>query len=187
MAKEKNVIGIDEAGRGPLAGPLVVGAVLIKLSGRRVLKGIKDSKKLSSDQREKWFKILKDEFECHTASVSAEVIDRIGISKATSLAVKRVLKRFSKKPDLVLLDGLLFAPEIYKQKTITKGDEKEPVIGAASVVAKVTRDKKMVSLHKKFPKYGFDRHKAYGTRLHRNMIKKNGISKIHRKSFCKNI
>ncbi len=217
--KKYTVIGVDEAGRGPLAGPIAVGAVVAigmlkvqetsfensrcgrqprlggvrdkefsKLSFRNivVLKNIKDSKKLSAKKREEWRAILKKNFEYRVAMVGPAVIDKIGISRAAKLAVARVLAKFSKKPYLVLLDGSLFAPKKYHQKTIVKGDEKIPLISAASVFAKCGRDGKMLNFHKKFPKYHFDSHKGYGTKLHYKMIKKHGLCLIHRRSFCKN-
>lgn len=211
MDKIKYIIGIDEVGRGPLAGPVTVAAVAVKikrlsknsvlsfkahktffnhiLSPRknRVLEqSLKDSKKLSPKQREEWNIFLRKCCDFHIASVSAKVIDKIGISKAVALAIKRVLKKFSRKPSIVLLDGLLKAPSQYNQRTIVKGDEKKPLIAAASIIAKVARDKKMVQLHKKFPKYRFDKHKGYGTKLHYEMLKKYGLCAEHRKSFCKN-
>ncbi len=191
MKKKIIVIGIDEAGRGPLAGPVAIGAIATKIKNQKSkiknLECIKDSKKLSAQQREKWEKILKKNFECHCVFISHKMIDKIGIQKAVLLGVEKVLEKFSRKPDLVLLDGSLKAPKIYKQKTIIKGDEKIPLISAASIIAKIMRDKKMMRFHKKFPKYNFDRHKGYGTKLHYRRIKKHGISKIHRKSFLKNI
>jgi len=195
MATKKQFItlGIDEVGRGPLAGPVTIGAVaVVSLPGRRgrltgVLKGIKDSKKLSAERREEWNKVLRKNFECHYASVNNKTIDKIGIQKAILFSVRRVLKKFSEMPDLVLLDGLLKAPKHYNQKTIIKGDEKIPVISAASVIAKVARDRKMAKLPKKFAKYGFEKHKGYGTKEHYKMIKKYGISKIHRRSYLKKL
>lgn len=199
--KYKYVIGVDEVGRGPLAGPVVVAAVAyvnvagqphtknkVLIRGRRGrLIGIKDSKKLSARQREKWNKILRKNFECHCVSLNNKIIDKIGIQKAVLLGVRKVLYKFKRKPDLILLDGLLKAPKRYNQKTIIRGDEKIPLISAASIIAKVARDRRMLRLHKKYPKYCFDRHKGYGTKLHYKKIKKHGISKIHRKSFLKNI
>ncbi|MEK7575639.1 MAG: ribonuclease HII [Patescibacteria group bacterium] len=185
-----NVIGIDEAGRGPLAGPVAIGAVASKIKNKKskikILEGIKDSKKLSAKKREEWNKILRENFECHCVFVSHKIIDKMGIQKAVLLGVERVLKKF-RKPNLVLLDGLLKAPEKYKQKTIIKGDEKISLISAASIIAKTIRDRKMIQLHKKFPKYNFDKHKGYGTKLHYRRIRKHGILKIHRKSFLKNL
>lgn len=188
MAKKyRYVLGVDEAGRGPLAGPIAVGAVLVGKKGKIVLKGIKNSKKLSMAQREKWNKILRKNFECRYITINNRTIDRMGIQKATMLGVRRVLGNFSGHPDIVLLDGLMSAPQKYRQKTIIKGDEKEPVIAAASIIAKVARDRKMIKMNKKFPKYGFDKHKGYGTKSHYKKIEKYGISKMHRKSFLKNL
>lgn len=192
---EKNVfiVGIDEAGRGPLAGPVCVGAVGTNLKNKdekiKILEGIKDSKKLSAKKREEWFKILQEnkEFECCHIFVSSETIDRFGIRKVVIFGVEKVLEKFSRKPDLVLMDGSLFAPEEYKQETIIKGDEKIPLISAGSIIAKVSRDRVMMNMHKKYPEYCFNEHKGYGTKKHYKKIKENGLSEIHRKTFCKNI
>ncbi len=169
-----------------MAGPVTVGAVAV--SGKsKLTEGIKDSKKLSAERREGWNNILRKNFECHYVSVNNKTIDKIGIQKAIALSVRKVLNKFSVKPDMVMLDGSLRAPKHYNQKTIIKGDEKIPVISAASIIAKVARDRKMVNLPKKFSKYGFKKHKGYGTKLHYKMLKKYGISKIHRKSYLKNL
>lgn len=203
MKKGKFIVGIDEAGRGPLAGPVAVGAVGALINSKseaparlrydevvaggrnsKQIKNIKDSKKLSAQQRENWYKILKKNFECHRVFIDHKTIDKINIHQATLLGVEKVLKKFKRKPDLVLMDGSLRSPKEYKQKTIIKGDEKIPLISAASIIAKVSRDRKMARLHKKFPKYAFDKHKGYGTALHYKKIKKHGLSEIHRHTFC---
>ena len=182
------IIGVDEVGRGPLAGPVTVGAVVAN-KNLRILRGIKDSKKLSAKQREEWlfkFKNLKSA----TASVGAQIIDRIGITAAARLATGRCLRKLRIKnlKFKILLDGSLYAPRTYlNQKTIIRGDEKIPLIAAASIVAKVHRDNKMVRLHEQFPKYRFDLHKGYGTKLHQRVIKKHGLSILHRMSFCKKL
>ncbi|MEK9209527.1 MAG: ribonuclease HII [Patescibacteria group bacterium] len=191
--RQKIIVGIDEVGRGPLAGPITIGAIVMGplISEKKLLKNIKDSKKLTAKQREKWFKILKENFECKTASINSKTIDKIGIQKAAGLGAARVLQKITGHPMsnvrtsdvLILLDGLLKAPRHYKQKTIIKGDEKIPVISAASIIAKVTRDRKMLYLHKKYPQYGFNQHKGYGTKHHYKMLKKHGSCEIHRKSF----
>ncbi|QQG42280.1 MAG: ribonuclease HII [Candidatus Giovannonibacteria bacterium] len=190
MAK-KYIIGVDEVGRGPLAGPLTVAAIL--KWGRINFRGIKDSKKLSAKQREKWlFKIknqkLKTEsFEIAVASVGAQIIDKIGITAAARVAVGRSLRKFKIKNSnfKILLDGSLYAPRTYlNQETIIRGDEKIPLIAAASIIAKTHRDKKMTKLHEQFPQYRFDLHKGYGTKLHRSLVKKHGLSDIHRRTFC---
>ncbi len=175
-----------------MAGPLAVAAVA-STSRRKNLKGIKDSKKLSVKKREEWREILSASrrIECHSVLIGPKIIDKIGISRATKIAVARVLRKFSfiQRPrgSLVLLDGSLFAPKHYNQKTIIKGDEKVPLIAAASIIAKTTRDAKMLRLHKKFPKYCFDKHKGYATNLHYKMLKKYGFCPFHRRSFCKRI
>lgn len=194
--KTTYIIGIDEAGRGPLAGPVSVGVVACKISNSKFqifkrLKGIKDSKKLNEKQREEWFKKLK---ELEKAGIiktavsfsSAKIIDEKGIVFAIRRALAMSLKKLKIKPNEceVLLDGSLYAPSEYKkQKTIIRGDDKIPVISAASIIAKVSRDRLMKRLAKKFPDYGFEKHKGYGTKAHYNTIKKYGISDIHRKSF----
>ena len=184
--KKKYIVGIDEAGRGPLAGPVAVGAV-IGLLNSKLLKKIKDSKKLNAKQREIWHKFLKKNFECHCVFIGHKTIDKINIHKATLLGVEKVLKKFKRKLDLVLMDGSLRAPKEYKQKTIIKGDEKISLISAASIIAKVSRDRRMMREHKKTPHYAFDKHKGYGTKLHYKKIKKHGLSSIHRHTFCKKI
>jgi|SRR3989344_45226 len=178
----KVVIGIDEAGRGPLAGPMVIAAVAGIAT--RELHGIRDSKKLTRLAREHWYRILKQRAICQYVSVSASKIDRDGISRSAREAIATLLKKFPVSPDMVLLDGSIFAPPEYRQKTIIKGDEKIPLISAASVIAKVTRDRHMQRLHAKYPQYNFAQHKGYGTKAHFASIKKHGLSAIHRKTFC---
>lgn len=192
--KAKYLIGIDEVGRGPLAGPVTVGAVFAdvsKFKKEKMLNGIKDSKKLSPRAREDWNIFLVKNFSCAVASISENIIDNIGITKALRLTVDRAIKNLKKKADFnfencfIMLDAGLKAPKEYAQESIIKGDEKIPLISAASIVAKVARDKKMVNLHKKIPLYGFDKNKGYGTKFHINKIKECGVSKYHRKSFCR--
>ncbi|MBI2024430.1 ribonuclease HII [Candidatus Giovannonibacteria bacterium] len=189
----KYIVGIDEVGRGPLAGPVTVAAVAAPISNFQFLisneiKGIKDSKKLSPKKRDDWYKKIKknNKFRYSVSSVSHSVIDKKGIVYALRLAVKRCVSKLEiSNSDLeILLDGSLYAPPEYKQKTIIRGDETVPIISAASIIAKVTRDRKMTQLAKKYPKYLFDIHKGYGTKLHRELLKTNGFCDIHRKSFC---
>ena len=203
--KEFFIVGIDEAGRGPLAGPVCVGAVgtaaisnfqfpiskkiqnsNFTLLNPKLLNNIKDSKKLSAKKREEWFKKLRDnpEFECHHIFVGNEAIDKFGIRKAVIFGAEKVLEKFSRQPDLVLLDGSLYAPEKYKQETIIKGDEKIPLIAAGSIIAKVSRDRVMMNMHEKYPEYCFNEHKGYGTKKHFEKIIKHGFCEIHRKTFC---
>lgn len=198
MAKKViNLIGIDEVGRGPLAGPVAVGAFLVPCVGKKmpgVLSKAKDSKMLSAQKREEWFclaKRLQSENQCRYAvsCVSEKIIDRKGIAYAIRLAISRSLKKLGVEADTceVLLDGGIRAPGRYLlQKTIIGGDKREPIIALASIVAKVVRDQKLKNYGKIFPGYGFEIHKGYGTRLHYQRLKKHGLSKIHRRSFLKN-
>lgn len=203
--KNKNkfqyLIGIDEVGRGPLAGPVAVGACLISVSKIKSLqdegffKYIKDSKKLSEKKREEWLGKIKElktkgDLDYSVSFVNNKMIDKKGISQSIKMAIKSSLKKLKAEPlkTMILLDGGLKAPdEFVHQKTIIKGDEKEPIISIASITAKVARDRKMVEYSKKFPQYGFDIHKGYGTAFHHRKIGENGLSELHRKSFCKNI
>lgn len=192
-SKIKFIVGIDEAGRGPLAGPVAVGAVLIPVKFKgEVLSGAKDSKLLSEKNREIWFKKVKQAkkdkaLDYAVSLVASNVIDEKGISFAIKKGIKNVLNRLQVLPTetLILLDGSLKAPEHFLfQETIVGGDRLEPIISLASIAAKATRDKKMLTLSKKYPEYGFDIHKGYGTFKHREKIKKYGLSEIHRRSFC---
>jgi ribonuclease HII len=192
---QKWIIGIDEVGRGPLAGPVTVAAVVAPETSfftfhSAPLNGIRDSKKMNGNQRKRWNTIIKNNFTCAIVSINNNIIDKRGIVYATHVAVSRCLKKILHKQKLekrkltILLDGGLHAPPEYnRQKTIIKGDEKEPLIAAASIVAKVHRDQYMTRLAKRYPHYGFERHKGYGTAKHREAIKMYGLSDMHRKSF----
>lgn len=183
------LIGIDEAGRGPLAGPVVVAGIKCRAGSEGLFKGIKDSKKLSFGQREEWFLHLTNNphIEWVAVKVWPATIDRINIYQATLLGAKRVCSKLCSKLSLeqyrVLLDGSLYLSKKISQKTIIKGDELVPIISAASVIAKVVRDRTMFRLHKKYPQYRFDLHKGYATRLHCKLLKTLGYSQIHRFSF----
>ena len=201
----KKIVGIDEVGRGPLAGPVTICVVVCdkklytKLKKDRQLPPLgKDSKKLSQQDRERYAKNITksvqgrtlDNFGFVVVNVSNKIIDKKGISFCVKDAITDGIKKLKLKPKdcEVLLDGGLKAPiEFKKQKTIIKGDEKEKIIAWASILAKVSRDALMCRLAKKYPKYGFEIHKGYGTLKHRKMIKKYGLSYVHRKSFCRNI
>lgn len=186
----KFIIGIDEVGRGAVAGPLVIGAACGRWNGKlaKSLKGVRDSKRLTPRQREIWFKKFKKmPIKFYTVSIGNALIDKNGISWALREGIAKLLKKSKKKPDLVLLDGGIHAPKKYIQKTIIRGDDKIPLISAASIYAKVTRDRLMVKLDKRYSHYGFKNHKGYGTADHLAAVKKNGVSKIHRKSFLKNL
>lgn len=186
------LIGIDEVGRGPLAGPVCIGVFAIpEHEVKKTLACVNDSKKLSVTQRNDICIYLKN-ISCARYAVtctSARLIDVHGITKAIHIALERGLRNIHISPYActVLLDGGLQAPSKYhNQKTIIKGDQKEKVIGAASILAKVTRDKKMCSFAKTYPKYSFEAHKGYGTQKHIIAIQKNALTPIHRKSFCRN-
>jgi len=182
----KTVAGLDEAGRGPLAGPVVACAVCVKpgLVNKPDLV-IRDSKKMSFSQREKAFKFLtKNSFiDFGVSKASEKVIDRINILEATKLAMQKAVGKLRKKPDFLILDGNFRINSKISQKPIIKADGKVFSCMAAGIIAKVTRDRIMLKYHKKYPCYGFDRHKGYPTKDHYNMLKKRGACKIHRRSF----
>jgi len=186
------IVGIDEAGRGPLAGPVAVGGVRIGTDfNKKFFKGIKDSKQLTHEERELWYSLILEakkqgKLDFKVALVSEKIIDRYGIAYAIKLGIKRVLKALlAEKTDAqIFLDGGIKAPkEFTHQLTVIKGDEKIPVISLASVCAKVVRDRRMVKMGKKYPLYDFGTHKGYGTRVHREAILKYGLSDLHRKTF----
>ncbi len=189
------VVGIDEAGRGPLAGPVAVGAVMVTTNfNKGFFKGIKDSKKLTPDEREFWFELAVEEkkignLDFAVSLVSPEIIDKRGITYAIRLGIKRCLAKINTPRDAqIFLDGGLHASkEFSHQLTVIRGDEKIPLISLASVLAKVTRDRYMIRLSKKIPEYGFHLHKGYGTFMHRVAIKLYGSSQYHRQSFLKNL
>ncbi len=187
----KRVACLDEAGRGPLAGPVTAAAVIIRklpISEFKILK-IKDSKKLSAKQREIFYKLLKNppagglKIQWGIGIVSEKVIDKINILEATKLAMEKAIKKIKSKPDFLILDGNMRLKINIPQKSIVKADEKVFSCAAASILAKVTRDRIMQKYHKKYSKYGFDKHKGYPTKYHFKMLKKYGPCKIHRKSF----
>ena len=187
-------MGIDEVGRGPLAGPVAVGVIVATRQVLRKFRLIKESKQLSSAQREEWFARITNELSPDlrhsVAFVSALMIDQKGIAHAIRTALARALADTNVLPNEcdVRLDGGLRAPSAYsRQQTIIKGDEKETTIAMASVMAKVLRDRRMYALAKKYPEYGFERHVGYGTAIHIAAIKKYGLLPEHRKSFCRNI
>ena len=183
----KFVAGIDEAGRGPLAGPVVAACVILKPEFiiNEKLKPVKDSKKLSAKKREELYDIIKDEFsEIGVGVCDQDTIDKINILQATFLAMKKSVGALKQKPDFILVDGGFKIPNTsFKQKNIIKGDELVFSIAAASIIAKVARDRIMLEMHNKYPEYGFDKHKGYGTKFHIEQIKKIGPCPIHRKSF----
>lgn len=191
MKRARYIIGIDEVGRGPLAGPVAVGAVAATPRVLKKFRTIKESKQLSEAKREEWNTLIRaaasPDLRLAVSMVSAKEIDRIGIAPAIRKALAASIKKLSIDPDAceVLLDGGLKAPPEYiKQKTIIRGDASETVIAMASVIAKVKRDRLMVALDKSHPLYGFARHKGYGTRTHMAALRKHGLTELHRTSFC---
>jgi ribonuclease HII len=182
----KHIAGVDEAGRGPLAGPVVAAAVIFKKDTQ--LKGVNDSKLLSEKRREKLFEeIIKTASTYSVAAVEQDVIDDINILNATMLAMKQAVDNLKIKPDLILVDGnRKFCSDI-PVIPIIKGDSKSFSIAAASIVAKVTRDRLMKNLAKDFPQYSWERNKGYPTRQHREVIKKIGPSPVHRRTFLKKL
>ncbi len=177
----KLIAGVDEAGRGCLAGPVVSAAVIFKKEA--VLKNIKDSKKLSFEQRLIFSKDIKKNSFYSIGVASVAEIEKINILQASLLSMKRAILNLSKRPDLILVDGI-FAPRINnKCRTVIKGDEKIKCISAASILAKVYRDKIMIKMSKKFKNYFWDKNFGYGTKQHIEGLKKYGITTMHRKNF----
>ena len=178
----KNIAGIDEAGRGPLAGPVVAAAVI--LPSKVNIPGLNDSKKLSANKREELFpKIQEISVAFGLAVVDQKVIDKINILQAARLAMKQAVETLKITPGLLLIDGNQKIDSTLNQWAIVKGDSRSLSIAAASVLAKVTRDRIMDGYHKLYPQYEFNRHKGYGTRLHRNLIQEHGPCPIHRSTF----
>lgn len=180
------ICGIDEAGRGPLAGPVVVGAVIMPKDS--FIEGVNDSKKISENKRERLYEIIvKEAISYSVGIVDQKTIDEINILNATKLGVKIALEGLQQKPDLIMVDALnnmdtLGIPYI----SVIKGDTKNYCISAASIVAKVTRDRIMRQWDELYPIYGFAKHKGYGTAEHIKVIKENGPCILHRKTFIKN-
>ncbi len=180
------IAGVDEAGRGPLAGPVVAAAVIFP--PYHYIPEVRDSKTLSAKQREALFDLItRSALAFGIGIVSHEIIDRINIREATFQAMRQALGRLSVQPDYVLFDGYELPEKFFPQEAVINGDDLSFTIAAASIIAKVTRDRLMIELHQQYPHYHFDRHKGYGTRLHREMILKYGPSPVHRRSFLKKI
>ncbi len=179
----KLICGMDEVGRGSWAGPLVLGAVILRRDKKPYR--IRDSKALNEAKREKIYPtILNYSLDYSTGAVLAKEIDKLGLSRALKLAAKRTLKNLKIQPDVVLLDGKWnFIEEDIKVKTIIKGDSKSISIASASIVAKVTRDRLLAIIHQRYPAYNFLKNKGYGTKEHQKAIKKHGLCKAHRKSY----
>ncbi len=177
------VAGIDEAGRGPLAGPVVAGAVILPADFS--LPGLTDSKQLSETKREKFYPLIHQQAIAVGIGVATtQEIDRLNILQATLLAMQRAIKRLAIAPDHLLIDGITPLPVAISQQTLKKGDSRSLSVAAASVVAKVVRDRIMLSLDRQHPAYGFARHKGYGTAQHRQAITEQGPSRHHRQTFA---
>lgn len=181
------IAGVDEAGRGPLAGPVVAAAAVIKKYNDR-LESINDSKKLSEKKREELYDVIMECFDIGVGVVDVETIDRVNILNATFKAMNSALASLSEKYELVLVDGNKKIKEYDgEQEAVVKGDGKSLAIAAASIVAKVTRDRLMMEMAKKYPLYMFEKHKGYGTKVHVEKIREHGITEEHRRSFLKKI
>ncbi len=198
------VVGVDEAGRGPLCGPVVACAATLKedFSNNAFFESgdwdlIRDSKKLSEKQREKAFKFIYDNFYIGIGLCDHNTIDRINILEASFLAMKKAIQELKRVVDkdikqkkydsafVILVDGNKEIPNLsMEQIAIVSGDSLVKSIAAASIIAKVTRDKMMMEMHEKYPQYGFDKHKGYGTKVHMEALKKHGSCDIHRKTFA---
>ncbi len=187
LRKEYKIIcGVDEAGRGPLAGDVYAAAVI--LNDETLIEGLNDSKKLSEKRREELFDIIIQKADAYCiATATAAEIDELNILQATMLAMKRAVDGLNIQPELALVDGNRLPQLSCNAEYVIKGDAKSASIAAASVLAKVARDRYMKKLAKEYPQYAFDKHKGYGTKLHYEMIEKYGISEVHRISFLKKL
>ena len=181
------ICGVDEAGRGPLAGPVCAAAVILPEGA--VIEGLDDSKKLTEKKRERLYDIIKETAVAYSVAYGTlEEIETVNILEATYLAMNRAIEGLSVKPDFALIDGNRVPRGIkIPCETIVKGDSKSMSVAAASVLAKVTRDRLMLEYDKKYPEYNFKKHKGYGTKEHTKLIKQYGPCEIHRLSFLKNI
>ena len=178
------VCGVDEAGRGPLAGPVYAAAVILPKG--HIIEGVNDSKKLSEKKREALFDKIINEALCYSiASANEKEIDEINILQATYLAMLRSVEGLKIKADYALIDGNRLPPLNIPAECIVKGDAKSASIAAASILAKVSRDRYMLEMAEKYPNYEFEKHKGYGTKLHYEMLDKYGPSEIHRETFLK--
>lgn len=184
--KCKIIAGIDEAGRGPLAGPVVCAMVIMPLD-KDIIQGINDSKKLSPKKRELLYEQIIQKALAYTVSIiDEETIDTINILNATKLGMENCIKNSPIRPDLILIDAVKGLKTDIKNIPIIKGDALSYNIACASIIAKVTRDRLMIEYAKQYPNYGFEKHKGYGTALHIQALKTYGACPLHRKTFIKN-
>lgn len=180
------IAGVDEAGRGPLAGPVYAAAVILKPVAR--IDGINDSKKLSEKKREELFDVIIENSVAYAVySVDEKTIDEVNILNATHMAMNGAVNSLSVRPDFVLIDGNSIKNMTLPHETIVKGDAKSISIAAASILAKVSRDRYIIKMAEKYPEYGFEKHKGYGTKAHTEAILKYGPCEIHRKTFLKKL
>ena len=181
-------VGLDEAGRGPLAGPVFAAAVILPEIIPETLKGLNDSKKLSAAQRDRFFEIIRAEaVSWGIGESSVEEIEELNILEASLLSMRRALQRLGVKPQRALVDGNQDPRLGIQTELIIGGDAKVPCISAASILAKVSRDRLMKEYHSRYPQYGFDLHKGYGTQRHRDAIVQYGPCPIHRKLFIRKV
>lgn len=179
----KLVCGVDEAGRGPLCGPVVAAAVILK--PRQMIDGVNDSKKISEKKREKLYEdIMANALAVGVGMSDVDVIEEVNILNATKLAMKQAISNLKIQPEYVLIDGNQMIDITMDAETVVSGDAKSESIAAASIIAKVTRDRMLLEWDKEYPEYGFAKHKGYGTKAHIEAIGKYGLTPLHRKSFC---
>jgi len=177
------IAGVDEAGRGPLAGPVYAAAVI--LDPAKPISGLADSKKLSAQRRDALFELIQLRAASWAiASASVEEIDTINILQASLLAMRRAVESLAMQPGKIIVDGLHCPKVTMHARAIVKGDATDPAISAASILAKVARDREMLRWHVEFPHYGFDAHKGYGTALHMAALQAHGVSPLHRRSYA---
>jgi ribonuclease HII len=176
------IAGLDEAGRGPLAGPVVAAAVV--LPENLLISGLTDSKQVPEPEREKFFDLIRSQAICFGIGIADErTIDNVNIYQATIIAMERALQALVPPPDYLLLDAITLPRILLPQKSLIKGDCRSHSIAAASILAKVTRDRMMLDLHQKFPRYHFHKHKGYGTKEHLQLLREHGPCEAHRRSF----
>ncbi len=177
------VCGVDEAGRGPLCGPVVAAAVILKKDDK--IEGVNDSKKLSEKKREEVYeKIMENAIAVGVGMSDVDVIEEVNILNATKMAMKQAIDNLKQQPDYVLIDGNQMIDIKFDGQTVVHGDAKSESIAAASIIAKVTRDRMLIQWDKEYPEYGFAKHKGYGTKAHIQAIEKYGLTPLHRPSFC---
>jgi ribonuclease HII len=177
------VVGIDEVGRGCWAGPLVAGAVILDVE--KPMRGLRDSKELDKFQRRKLAaRIYKKALVCGLGWVTPSEIDELGMTGATSLAMRRAVDQLARDYDEIIIDGIVnYLKDDPRAKAVVKADSSVPVVSAASIIAKVARDEYMIKVSADYPDYGFDRHVGYGTSLHQERLRLHGVSNLHRRSF----